>query len=425
MTSAVNISNEVRDPSDGSGEDSGNDDDYSAFASLPKGAECIIRQIAAEQILAQVLNKVNDRENVDYRVIYDVVKEFPGTCFRSYNVVWEDGSTRQLLPLAIICCLRASLDTVKAVYDANPDAVFTKEPFKDALPFHLACAFEASLEVVEFIHFKNTKAIETPRNDGVLPLHLASGFYLGEPSVVNFLIDQCPDSANKVCNLIRWSPLHSACHGGVRDTAVLERLHQLNPAMIDQNDRHGRTPLHLACRSRSGNAPAIDFLVKASPAAVNIEDELDGWTPVFLVCIHQSPDTIEALLDSMPPNSLTVMPHGGSTLLHWAAIANSPESVDYLARRFPEMLKHQTTDGAKDTPLSCAIDNDAPLENIKVLIERYPAALYMKDGIGRRPLIAAKVNRASKAVVELLEESERKRGRFRFFLEAVRGSNGS
>lgn len=387
--------------------DGDEDDDDAAWKSLPKGAEPIIRQIAAEAILEEVLDKVNDRETVLHDVVYDVVKEFPGTCYRTYKVLWEDGSVRDMLPFWIICCLNPPLRTLEAVYDANPSAVFQKEPCKSSLSLHLASAFEASLEVVQFIHSKNPDAVRTPRNDGVLPLHLAAGFYSGDPSIVNFLLDCYPEGAKKVCSGIQWSPMHSASHGGIQHVEVLERLHSIDSSMITRADKHGRIPLHLASLSKQGNSQLIQFLMQCEPTTASVEDNLFGRTPVHLVCINQSPECIGIMLDSMPEGAHTINTYGGANILAWAAMRNSPEAVDYLARRFPQMLAAQTMDEARYTPLYCAIYNGACLETMKILIEHYPQALFMKDGSGRRPLRAARSSGANRKVIQLLEASER------------------
>lgn len=391
------------------------DVDLATFASLPAGAESIIRQIAAEQILHLLLDKVNHRESVDHNVILRVVKEFPGTCTKEYDFVWEDGSVRRLMPLAVVCCLRPPLETVEAVYQANPKAISTKEDFKGALPFHLACAFEAGLDVVKFMHDKYPTAIQTPRNDGVYAAHLANAFYSGHPSVVHFLLDEFPECTGKLCNMVQWSPLHSACHGGVSSVDLLQRMHQMNPAMIHQSDMHGRTPLHLAARSKQGNPQTIKFLVQTAPASLRVFDNFDGWTPLFLICTHQNAKTIASFLDlvsDIDPYVNFNATHAGASILHWAAIGNTAGAVEFLAQRFPQLLNMQTTDVDRDTPLSCAVKNRASTEIINVLVRRQPRALLIKDGAGRLPADNARRFQSSTDIVDHLNEKTNAIARF-------------
>jgi len=379
-----------------------------SWRDLPIGAEHIVKQIAAEQILEELLDKINDRDSVQHDVIRNVVAEFPATCQRSYQVIWEDGTVRQMLPLWIICCLCPPISTVKAVYEAYPEAVLIHEPCKNSLSLHLAAAFEASLEVIQFIYSKHEAAVKSPRNDGVLPIMLALSYYVGDPAVVNFLIDQYPESASKVCNGIQWSPLHSAAHGGVSDINILRRLHEQDHSMIHSADKHGRIPIHLACLSKRGNPELVQFLMKTAPETATVEDNLFGRTPIHLLCINQAPETIRVMLDMLPNQGDTANTYGGASILAWAAMKNSPESVDYLARRFPYMLSVPTMDEAHYTPLYCAIYNDAPIETMRILIEHYPQALFTLDGSGRRPLRAARSSGVSKDIIHLLESSERK-----------------
>jgi len=323
-------------------------------------------------------------------------------------VVWEDGTIREMLPLWIICCLCPPLDTVKAIYEANPEAIYVKEPCKQSLSMHLAAAFEAPLEIVQFIHSKNDRAVRTPRNDGVYPIHLACGYYRGDPSVINYLLDQYPEGATKVCSVIHWSPLHSASHGGISDLDVMKRLHNADPSMIRSQDRHNRTALHLACLSKHGNPALIEFLMQTAPETAGVEDNLFGRTPLHLLCINQAPDTIRVMLDLLPETVDISNTYGGASILAWAAMKNTPQAVDYLARRFPHMLSLPTQDEARYTPLYCAIYNDAPIETMNVLIEHYPQALFTLDGSGRRPLRAARSSGAGKEIIHLLEASERR-----------------
>ena len=360
------------------------------WKSIPIGAERIVRGIAAERILHELLDIVNATQEVtvQQQVICNIVCEFPETCQKKFEFRWEDGSTRQLLPLAVLCCLDPTLTTIQTVYEAYPNAISVREPYKKALPFHLATAFEASLDVVQYLYSKNKLAIQTERLDGVYPIHLACGFYRGDASVLNFLLEEYPESASKVCTIIEWSPMHSACHGGVTDLEFLQKLHALDPTMIHKGDKHGRTPLHLACRSRKGNPQMIQFLVQNAPTTIHVRDALDGWTPLFLACLHQSPPVIEALLDCMDDANVRRMVDTGTgcTILHWAAMGNTPDAVQVLAQRFPDLLLVQTQDTTRETPLCRAVAMRAPMETIRILIQYGPQAMWMENSAGLRPL---------------------------------------
>lgn len=364
--------------------------------SLPIGAEGIIRLLAAEEILHQMLNnKLGHPEKLEQEALKDLVQQFPGACLRTYEFRWEDGQTRQLYPFAMLCCLRPSLWLVEVFYKANPKAISIQESKRGSLPIHYSCAFEASLDVVQFLHEKHPSGAATPRKDQVYPLHLACGYYRGQPDVINFLLDKYPSGARHRCTDLYWFPLHSAAQGGA-PVSALERLYHLYPEGVTGLDKYGKTPLHTACRSK-GNLENVAFLIQVGPEALQMED-YGHFKPIFLAAMYQTPDVIQLLLQ----HTRERVDNLGATLLHWAAVRNAANVVDFLARTFPEMLTARTRDRDQYTPLLGACLNDGSVDSIRVLLRHNRQALYLADGDGRMPLQAAIHANANAAILELL-----------------------
>mmetsp|Transcript_22921 Transcript_22921/g.47821 ORF Transcript_22921/g.47821 Transcript_22921/m.47821 type:complete len:293 (-) Transcript_22921:678-1556(-) len=238
---------------------------------LPVGAEQIVKLIAAEEILHQMLNnKLGHPDWLEHEALSQLLLQYPGICLRTYEFKWEDGQTRELYPFAMLCCMKPPLSLVELMYNSNPKAIAMRESRRGSLPLHYACAFEASLDVVQFLFSKHPDAVKTPRKDMVFPIHLACGYYMGQPEVINFLLDQYPNGASQRCSDLYWFPLHSAAQGGA-PVSVMERLHSIFPDSITGLDKYGKTPLHTACRSK-GNSENVAFLVRVGREALNMED---------------------------------------------------------------------------------------------------------------------------------------------------------
>ena len=363
---------------------------------LPVGAEHIILLLAAEEILHQMLNnKLGQPGKLECRALGDLVSRFPGSCLRTYEFRWEDGQTRHLYPFAMVCCLRPPLWLVELVYKCNPQAISTQESKRGSLPLHYSCAFESSLDVVEFLYEKYPQGASTPRKDQVYPLHLACGYYCGNPDVINFLLDKYPDGSSQRCTDLYWFPLHSAAQGGA-PVCILERLYNLFPEGVTGLDKYGKTPLHTACRSK-GNLENVSFLISVGSQSLQMED-YGHFKPIFLAAMYQTPDVIQMMLD----HTRERVDNLGATLLHWAAVRNSPDVVDFLAGQFPSMLTARTRDRDQYTPLLGACLNDGSVESIRVLIRHNRETLFLPDGDGRSPLEAAIHASANNDILDLL-----------------------
>eukprot|EP00522_Entomoneis_paludosa_P002004 CAMPEP_0172474022 /NCGR_PEP_ID=MMETSP1065-20121228/69148_1 /TAXON_ID=265537 /ORGANISM="Amphiprora paludosa, Strain CCMP125" /LENGTH=512 /DNA_ID=CAMNT_0013232199 /DNA_START=100 /DNA_END=1638 /DNA_ORIENTATION=+ len=376
---------------------------------LPQGAEQIIRQIAAEQILFELLGDIfsmavvgqerkNAKRKAEFNTILKVVEEFPGTCQKVYPFRWEDGATRALYPLAAICCLRPPVDVVQAMYKANPEAISALEATRESMPLHYACGFGASLDVVRFLVTVYPSSISACRTDKVSPLHLACAYYKGgEPDVINFLLDEFPEGASQIATDMGWLPLHSAAHGGAHHS-IIDRLCQLYPDSPTTPDSKGRTSLHIACERR-GNYEGVKCLLKNAPQLADVEDD-SRFTPLSLAAMHQSLDVLEMLLEF----TQVLEDNHGVSLLHMAAFQNTVEVIDFLAIKYPQMLTARVRDSDMYTPLLAACRHEAPVEVVRSLIRHDPSTLNMPDGEGRPPIESARQAGADKAIIQVLQD---------------------
>ena len=375
---------------------------------LPQGAEYIIRQIAAEQILFELLGDIfsmaqvgneskGEKRTADFSTVLSIAKEFPAACQRQYEFMWEDGANRALYPLAALCCLRPPADVVKVVHEAYPDAISMIEETRESLPVHYACGFGASLEVVEYLIESYPDSIRACRTDSVTPLHLACAYYANSPDVISYLLDQFPEGAQQAATDMTWLPIHSASHGGAH-VSVMERLYKLNPPCVLSADSKGRTPLHIACE-RKGNFEGVKFIVSKAPQLCGVEDD-SRFTPLSLAAMHQDVDTLKLLLE----HSEILEDQHGVTLLHMAAFQNTVDVIDWLATKYPAMVRARVRDSDMYTPLLAACRHDAPVEVVRALIQHDPRTLNMPDGEGRPPIESARQAGADNEVIKVIQE---------------------
>jgi len=217
---------DINDRNDHDNDVSNDTNDSKWWNHIPKGAEAIVKGIAAEYVVVDLLNdrlrqprkvgygmchlntNTNNTNNktVDFVAVHRLLREYPALAHGVYEFHWDYYSypasstatsnhspnqrdVRQLTILAMLCCLRSPLDLLRHVYRANPGAIWQAEPTKGCLPFHYACTFDAPLEVLEFLLQAYPQALQRPRHDGMTPLHLSS-YFKAPLSIVRFLTHQ-------------------------------------------------------------------------------------------------------------------------------------------------------------------------------------------------------------------------------------------
>lgn len=125
----------------------------------------------------------------------------------------------------------------------------------------------------------------------------------------------------------------------------LVSLLRLLPHAVTTIDRHGRTPLHLACHNRYVTAPIISALLEAPGGkdALTMRD-MDGFTPLHFCCRYHPDSHIISLLVEAEPRMTSMRDNFAATPLHYACShltsVNSNDMVSISAPTVAILLKY-------------------------------------------------------------------------------------
>lgn len=111
---------------------------------------------------------------------------------------------------------------------------------------HLACGHRAPPDVIHTLILSGQPMMESTPS-GLTPLHCALTKSRASPETVRLLLDAFPHDVSKPCSRVMGSktPLHLACENKASST-VIRMLHDTDPAVADQEDVRGLTPLDIA-----------------------------------------------------------------------------------------------------------------------------------------------------------------------------------
>jgi len=210
-----------------------------------------------------------------------------------------------------------------------------------------------------------------------------------------------PDAVHDTSSTI-GSPLHYACWFNAGVESVRYIASKDTPALLLRN-RAKRTALHLAC-FRQTDSDLVVLLTAAAPEAAGIQDN-HGKTPLHLACAAKHPDleTVEDLTEVCPEALCLHDDETGATPLH-VALANKKCDVDIikdLVASNNKALKAVDQDGR--IPLHVAVENNASIKVIKVLIKKHAKTLAIQNNNGETAHRIAKSMGQEKEILKLLK----------------------
>eukprot|EP00984_Skeletonema_dohrnii_P029626 scaffold20381_cov75-Skeletonema_dohrnii-CCMP3373.AAC.5 len=303
---------------------------------------------------------------------------------------------------------------IQLLVDAAPDFI-RRVDSHGRMPLHNLCMSRqlderAALEILELLIEKCPEAARHGNNNGCLLIHLAGGWK--SPEFCSILIKAHPGS-ERITDVEGKLPFHWAC---VYNTlATVEYLYKLYPDAINHTSRGGY-PIHAAIigviKKRKSFRPSdsveiVKFLLRCDP---NVKFQKGGGkSPLHYAChlsyndsnIEVALEVLQAIYDAHPEaiEDNAIASHVESYHQQVQAFINSELVYARQAKDHPMMI---TPDRNGQLPLHTALQNNATLGSIKLLVKGNPPAVQSPDNSGLIPLHVAFVHHDSVNVVHYL-----------------------
>ena len=348
---------------------------------LPPGAAGIIQAIAAERILHQMMADqlfLYPSRPLESAALERLMHDFPQLCRTTYEFAFGQKGQCRLVsyhPLHVILRFQPPWSLVHVILQAFPEALNVRDASGIA-PIHIACKFHAHVQVLEGLNAWHAGIMGTRASASRwLPLHFvcASKRKMGTIEKIQSTqqTNTGHDESDVDCGILRVLqlfpkaastpealngsfPVHLAIAAGHSMTVIQALFEAGGSEVSSMTDRHGRNPLHYACRY---GAPlsVVEYLVEHdvksnnSISPVILTQTHTGYTALHLAAAFSTVavlqyvlDSIACTFDSSDTNSLSAaLVHAptGCTLLHLAVQRdNDCSMIQYLAERFPHCL---------------------------------------------------------------------------------------
>lgn len=284
-----------------------------------------------DDVLYELLNELEPTDTskaFNEDLLVELITKNPKLCSNIYPFGTAGGDT--MYPLHRVCALGLSLATVKQCYKMYNQAIDAMSGIKGLSCLHYAVLYtSSSLDVIQFLIRKmaggngddpETRVPLTLQTKKMqTPMHLAC---------------MCPSTFEKY------------------NHQVVMLLTELSPkAVCLQVDMHGRTPLHIACGIINPCLEVIEDLTEVCPAACLVQCTEYKATPLHLICSN--------------PN----ISDENNTIVS--------DVIKDLLRSNSDATKLLDVNG--HIPVAVAIENNACLKNIKLLVKKYPECVEMTD----------------------------------------------
>eukprot|EP00985_Skeletonema_marinoi_P008647 scaffold3957_cov77-Skeletonema_marinoi.AAC.3 len=309
-----------------------------------------------------------------------------------------------------------TVNIIQLLIDAAPNSVSHADN-NGWTPLHSLCSNTldeaAALEILELLIMKCPEAIRHANNNGELPVHIAGGWGRRSPEFCSVLIEAYPGS-ERMTDANGMLPLHWACSYNTR--ATVEYFYKLYPDAINHTSRGGY-PIHTAIfgvinkrkrDSPSDNVDIVKFLLECDPN-VKLQKSVGRKSLLHCACrrdyndsnIQAAIEMIKVFYDAHPEAIEEYLNAPNIQRYHQQVQAFINNELVYArqAKDHPLMI---TPDINGLLPLHTALQNNATLGSIKLLVKGNPPAVQSPDNSGLIPLHVAFVHHDSVNVVHYL-----------------------
>ena len=326
-------------------------------------------------------------------------------------------------PLHVVCMSKsATLNIIKLLIDAAPETVRSLSK-KGSTPLHKLCknteVNEATaIQILQWLIEKYPEALQHAENDGGwLPIHIAS-WSKKSPEFFRVLVEANPGS-ERTPDASGLLPLHWACYNN--SLATVEYLYKLYPDAILHESAGGCYPIQFAIVGtiyfpdipRDIPAAAVEivqFLLDCEPN-VKLQMNSRGGDLLLYACerdyndssMHAALEVIKLIYDTLPEAIEDDDFASSIHQFHQQVQAFIIKELVY-ARQAKDHRLMTTPDDHGRLPLHTALQNNATLGSIKLLVQGNPHAVHSPDNSGSLPLHIACQHHDSASVVQYLVE---------------------
>jgi len=168
------------------------EDSRSDTDSLSPGARL---QLAADQVAALLIYEELDTDDLDHLV--SIIQMYPQLAQRKF--LYKCGMLNDL-PLHHLCKFNPTLDQVKTVFVAYPDAIGIAG-LCNLLPLHAYTAEVPDADIIEFILLQYPTALERRADYGMAPIHLLQYSNFTTPEITQVLVKFYPGVVLQRCEM--------------------------------------------------------------------------------------------------------------------------------------------------------------------------------------------------------------------------------
>ena len=299
--------------------------------------------------------------------------------------------------------------------DAAPNSV-RNEDNDGNTPLHILCFFgkrRVDIKILKLLIEKFPEAVRHEDDDGNLPIHIAAG--RKSPEFCQMLIEAYPGS-EQIRGDEGLLPLHHACERNSLTT--VEYLYQQYPNAIDHATTMELYPIHFVINSmryRSEPAAAVEiirFLLDCD-SNQNLK-QFQGQSLLRYACGQEYDDPpyndskIEAgiqiikIIYDAHPEAIEDNGIASDTHRYHQQIQAFINGELVYVRQANDHRLITTPDDNGRLPLHTALQNNARLGSIKLLIKGNPSAIRSIDDSGALPLHVASEHHDSVSVVQYI-----------------------
>jgi len=358
----------------------------------------------------------------DEQLAIRLLQRFPNAA----RTLAQDGGE---LLLHVACGNHAPEALIQALLQAWLDAMSTRTQIIDdweidevmrPLPLHTACRFSRSLKTIQMLVEAWPMSLQQVymdiKNLQCLPLHRHLENDTVNLEIVRYLVQQWPESLNvSMWEVDGFYALHLACTNGL-PPIIIQFLADQWPKAVRIMTPTKDLPLHIACGIAKTSVETISHLIQMWPESLQVRD-WDAYLPLHVACCKnaQNTDMIALLLAKGPQAVCEACPKTGHLPLHLACRVQATLAVlRLLVEAWPAAMFVQDKylflplhyACRKINEISDTEETQSHLERVKLLVEPRPEYLHTQTKIGMLPLHWACLEpMASTNVIRYLVES--------------------